>query len=172
MSDEQGQGKPRFEPPPWEREAFEALAARRAEEEALQAVLDAAKADRASAHAAAEEVIASAAAVAPVAQPASTAVADPKPAAPVDDKQVQAMLLQLQREEYTDRKGAVLVGWIAAAVTMGLGTWMLIVGLRMASTAGGKTAGVMGSAVLSIFGLCFIGMSVWVWVRTTRLKGR
>jgi hypothetical protein len=174
MSDEQGQGKPRFEPPPWEREAFEALAARRAEDEALQAVLDGVKAERASARAAAEEVISSAAAATPLPAevPVVGAGAVPKPATPADDKHVQAMLMQLQREEYTDGKGAVLVGWIAAAVTMVLGGWMLVVGLRMASAAAGKTAGVMGSAVLSIFGLCFIGMSVWVWVRTTRLKGR
>lgn len=174
MSDEEGRGQARFEPPPWEREAFEALAARRAEEEALQALLDAERADRAVARAAAEEVIASAAAVAPppIEKPVADADPAPKGAAPVDDKQVQAMLMQLQREEYTDGKSTVLVGWIAAAITLALGGSMLVTGLRMASTAAGKAAGVMGSAVLSIFGLCFVGMSVWVWVRTTRLKGR
>jgi len=121
-------------------------------------------------------VVSAAAPVAPLeADPVAVAepvVQAPRYAGSVNDKQVQAMMLQLQREEYTDGKSTKVVGWAAAGITIALGVSMLVTGLRMASGSGGKSLAVMGSAVLSIFGLCFIGMSVWVWVRTTRLKGR
>ena len=177
MGDEEKQGKPRFEPPPWEVEAFEALAAKRAEQEA-------------EARAVAEAL--SAAAVteaqdpqAPDGEPAESgsAAADParetEQAAPAparkeepDSRLVQAMMLQLQREERSDGKSAVIVGVVAAGVTMALGVAMLIGGLNIARTAAGKSSAVIGSAVLSVFGLIFIGMAAWVWVTATRVKGR
>jgi hypothetical protein len=90
----------------------------------------------------------------------------------VDEKAVAAMLLQLQAEERTDGHATTRVGQVAAIVTSVLGLGMLIAGVVMMQGGGGKQVAVIGSLVLSIFGLAFIGMAAWVWIATTRSKGR
>jgi hypothetical protein len=174
MAEEGVSGKAQFEPPPWEREAFEALAARRAEEEAAKAILRAADSVSASPVQEPDPETPSAPepqAAASVLEPVAPAVAGPAAVA-VDARAVEAMLLQLQSEERTDGRAARWVGWAASALTLVLGLAMLIVGLMMARSGGGTSVGMLGSAVLSIFGLSFMGMAVWVWVTTNRSRGR
>jgi ATP-dependent exoDNAse (exonuclease V) beta subunit len=183
MSDKDTQAKARFEPPPWEREAFDALAARRAEEQAALEALAAASAASAAAAAAeanqqekpqdpwAEEPIAKTGGLLETDGGEETQAAR-KPAGSADEKVVEAMLLQLQAEEKTDPTVTRWVGWIASALTFALGGAMLIYGLLAARDSGGKFANVVGSGVLSIFGLCFMGMALWVWISTNRSKGR
>lgn len=192
MSDGDATKKARFEPPPWEREAFDALATRRAEEHAALEALHAAEAAAAAAAPAAvtkpvvdwgAETVrqpmaseANANSVQDAAAPASDAVivpaAAPAAAAAVDEKAVAGMLLQLQAEERTDGRTTKRVGQIAAILTSVLGLGMLIAGVVMMQSGAGKQVAVIGSLVLSIFGLAFIGMAVWVWIATTRSKGR
>jgi hypothetical protein len=176
MGDEEKQAKPQFEPPPWEREAFEALAARRAERDEAARVAAEALAGAAGGgvvvggEAAADPAVA-------VAPAPELAVEAPQrqggSGLPEEDsKLVQAMLLQLRQEERSDGRAARLIAWVASAVTAVLGVSMLIAGLGIVRNSGGKSAAVIGSAVLSLFGLVFIGMAAWVWISTSRVRGR
>jgi hypothetical protein len=198
MVDGDGTRKARFEPPPWEKEAFEALAARRAEEEAARAVVEAIETNPtapfqepgSTAEASAEPAIllipggvdgdledadlapadlALVPASEPAAAPASSAPA-PKPV--IDERMVEAMLIQLKGEEQVVGGGAKRVGQVASVLTFALGLGMLIVGLVMMRSGGGTSVAVIGSAVLAVFGLCFIGMASWVWITTNRTRGR
>jgi hypothetical protein len=185
MSDPDTKAKGTFEPPPWEREAFEALAARRAEEQAaanmLAAAASAAGRPGDAAMIAAEEPTVGEVetdlaertdAGAVDAGPASQVSRATLPRAPVDDKAVEAMLLQLQAQERSDGSTTKWVGWVASAITFVLGAAMLIFGLLAARDSAGKFANVVGSGVLSVFGLCFMGMALWVWISTNRSRGR
>jgi hypothetical protein len=180
MGDGDAKTKGRFEPPPWEQEAFEALAARRAEEHAAVAALEASKVspsapiqepDSWGEKPAEPTIMPFEDAASDAADEAREAV--PSPAQPkVDDRVVEAMLIQLQGEERTDGRAAKRVGQVASAVTFVLGLGMLIVGLTMMRGGGGKQIAVIGSVVLSVFGLAFIGMASWVWITTNRSRGR
>lgn len=167
MGDEVKNGAGRFEPPPWEREAFEALARKRAEEQAAQEALQAV----ALATMPAAEVI----------EPEAEAVAEkPAPEQPkaekteaqaLDERQVQAMLMELGREETANSGSIKLIAQIASLITAVVGLGMLVGGVLTIRSAGGSAAGVMGSGALSVFGLCFVAMAVWVWVGSNRVKG-
>ena len=176
MGDNEVQAKGKFEPPPWEREAFDALAARRAEEQTTAGLLAAAAsaaglAGDVAAIAAEEPIPSEVESVLESKAGAEPVSAKPVPAA-MDDPAVEAMLLKLQAEERTDSGATKWAGWIASAITFVLGAAMLIFGLLAARDSGGKFANVVGSGVLSVFGLCFMGMALWVWISTSRSKGR
>lgn len=146
--------KPVFEPPPWEREAFEALAAKRAEQHpAVESAVELAVEPDTDDVVREEDLVA-------------------MDEAPLDEKQLETMLSQLRSEERSDGRSATVVGWTAAGVMLVLGVSMLGAGLSTARVSGGKRAVVIGSAVLSVFGLCFVGMAAWVWIVTNRMKGR
>jgi len=169
MGDEVKRDVRQFEPPPWEREAFEALARKKAEEQAaldLLAVLN---------PSAKEPAELQAEATAGVDGPAITPTATPATAAAVDERQVQAMLLELSREETTDTGHIRLVARIAAVITAAVGIGMLAGGLATlgnSQDAAKRTlATTMASGALSVFGLCFIAIGVWVWIRSNRVKG-
>jgi hypothetical protein len=182
MSDRDAPPRAKFEPPPWEQEAFEALAAKRAEEQAArQALLEAGlEVPGVSADAWAEEPAAKPAE--PVAEPAVAArEGEPAPAreagrATIDrsaaDKAADALLVQLQLEERDEGYASKWVGRIASVVTFVLGAGMLVAGIAMVRTGSGKAVTVIGSGVLSVFGLAFIGMALWVWISTDRSRGR
>ena len=167
MGDEVKRDVRPFEPPPWEREAFDALARKKAEE---QAALDLLSAPHLSPKAPAEPQ-AEAATGADDPAPAAT----PTPAAVVDERQVRAMLLELSREETTDTGHIRLVARIAAVITAAVGIGMLVGGLATlgnSQDAAKRTlATTMASGALSVFGLCFIAIGVWVWIRSNRVKG-
>jgi hypothetical protein len=175
MSDQDARAKAKFEPPPWEQEAFEALAAKRAEEQAARdAFRDTAAEDSDRPQDPWEEV--------PAPRPAedraevqagadgdgSPAIADRAAA----DRAAESLLLRLQQEERTPDRASKWVGWIASAVTFVLGAAMLVAGLAAVRTGGAKPVTIIGSGILSVFGLCFIGMAMWVWISTNRSRGR
>jgi len=178
MGSEGTESKPRFEPPPWEREAFEALAARRAEEQVAREALEAAERARAEQSAdpwdevpqepKAGEPGEGAVVAADAQAPAAAPVARPK----VEDHRVEAMMIQLRDAERTDGVAALRVGQIAAVLTMVLGAGMFIGGLVLLQGANGKMIAVVGSLILSMFGLVFAGMAIWVWISTNRSRGR
>jgi len=173
MGDQDVNGRTGFEPPPWEREAFDALAARRAEEQMTRQVLEAAAVSPAAPIQEPDEPLL-AAIEAPGAtggqDPAADKAPAPKPA--TDERVVQAMLVQLQSEERADRNATKWVAWAASGFTVVLGLAMLVAGLLMIGKGGGTSIGAIGSAVLSVFGLVFIGMAAWVWITTSRSRGR
>lgn len=175
MSDRGAPPKAKFEPPPWEQEAFEALAAKRAEEQAArQALIEAGlEVPGLSVDAWAEE---------PAARPAEAAedggagpaadAGQPRVDRPAADKAAEALLFRLRQEERDEGHASKWVGRIASAVTFVLGAAMLVAGLAMVRTGGGTPVTVIGSGVLSVFGLAFIGMALWVWISTDRSRGR
>jgi len=188
MADEQRRERKQFEPPPWEKEAFEAFAAKRAEQEAaerataeaLTALIEPedkapvtadmlaaelAAAMKAKADAAAAEAAETIEAGEAVTMPGAT------PAVP-DDKVVAAMMLELSQEDASDANSAKIVAWVASGVTAVLGLAMVIGGLTLAARAQGQNAAVIGSAVLTVFGLIFGGMAAWVWISSNRVRGR
>jgi hypothetical protein len=173
MGDEDTQGKPRFEPPPWEREAFEVLAAKRAEQEAVARATAAAPAEAGSESP--EDASADPGVVRTEQEadgkPGEQAAPAKEVAAP-DSVAVQAMMQQLAREEFSSDRTTRIVAWVAAGVTAVLGVSMFIAGLSVGARSEGKTASVIGSVVLTVFGLAFVGMSVWVWVSANRVRGR
>jgi hypothetical protein len=169
MGEQDRQGRSHFEPPPWELEAFEALAAKRTAQEE-EARIAAGLFDEARV---AEDVETKAdpAGLEAGGAPERVVLA-PAPATEPDSRLVEAMMQQLAREEYSDHRSQKIVARVAAGVTVALGASMLISGLSMATRSGGKSAAVIGSAVLVVFGLSFVGMAVWVWVSTSRVRGR
>lgn len=169
MSDQEKTGT-RFEPPPWEKEAFEALARRREEE--AEAARIAAEALAGAVVSPAVEVVTVAAAV-----PAETAVSESSDegvaasAVVLEERHVQAMLMQLRHEEPRFGKNAQAIGLVAVGFTAVIGLAMLVGGLLVASSSNGKATALAGGAVICIFGLSFLGMSVWVWSSMSRVKG-
>jgi hypothetical protein len=174
MGDKAKSGAGRFEPPPWELEAFEALARRRAEEQAaLEAI---ARAMEPTAVAIAEPE--------PLAEPAVTQADEQVKVAKaleeqtaakaeaklIDERRVQAMLLELGREETASTGSIKIVARIASVMTAIVGIGMLTGGLMIIQRASGTTAGLMGSGALSVFGLCFVAMAAWVWVGSNRTR--
>ncbi len=190
MSEEVKREARRFEPPPWEKDAFEALARKKAEDQEALEALAAAEAEAAAVVDTVETLGAEAPTVTPTedrpeadeaaagvdagaaAQPAA---ASPVVAAPaVGEHQVQAMLLDLSMEETTDTGRITLVARIASVITAIAGGGMVFAGLSaMQGLDPAKRTAItaMGSGALSVFGLCFVGMAVWVWIRSNRVKG-
>jgi len=178
--------KPRFEPPPWEKEAFDALAARRAEEQIAREALEAARIAAVVADGPAAASLEEAAAAVPEAiaadAPTDEAVTNAPDAAEIDppvaatpkvEKHVvDAMLLQLASEERTGTIAAARVSQVVAALLMALGSGMAIGGLSLMRSANGRQIIIIGSLVLTVFGMMFMGMAVWVWIATSRSRGR
>jgi hypothetical protein len=174
MSDDDKSPKPRFEPPPWEVEAFQALAAKRAEQKAAKQ-----EDDEASSVVPISGLLTGAARA--QGEPGAEGVDDSlsngsgkkggQELAP-DAKVVDAMIMQLAREEASDRRSSTLVTWVATVITALLGVSMMIGGISVASQSHGMSTALVGSGVLVVFGLSFIGMAAWVWVSTNRARGR
>jgi hypothetical protein len=167
MSDDDKSPKPRFEPPPWEVEAFQALAAKRAEQKASKQEDDEAS-----------SVVPIAGLLTGAARPQGESAKDVGggkkggPELAPDEKVVDAMLMQLAREEASDRRSSTTVSWVATAVTGVLGASMMVGGISVAAQSHGMATAMVGSGVLLVFGLSFIGMAAWVWVSTNRARGR
>jgi hypothetical protein len=189
MADEQRRARKTFEPPPWEKEAFDALAARRAEQdEAASAMAAVAQVstpvreapeqvspeDLAAQLAAAMKAKAAGEPVEATVDPADTAAEGEQPAtAPAaEDKLLEVMMLELAQEERSDNRNAKVIAWVASGITAVLGLGMVVAGLVLAAKANGQGSAVMGSAVLTVFGLIFAGMAAWVWISSNRVRGR
>ena len=169
MGDEVKRDVRQFEPPPWEREAFEALARKKAEEQATVDLLSALNPS------AKDPAALQAEAMAGVDDPAITPTAIPATVAAVDERQIQAMLLELSKEETIGAGPIKLIARIAAAITAAVGLGMLIGGLMSLGTAQDAAkrtlATTMASGALSVFGMCFVAIAAWVWIRSNRMKG-
>ena len=180
----------RFEPPPWERDQFERRA--RAQAELEKARLEAEQAARA-AEAAAQAPgvglgVGEKAQPSPPAQPASeerprahvndpaadgaraTQAVPPKLAKqPVDDKQVELMMLELKAEEPPALEGAWKVATASGAVVALVGIVIGIWGAAAIARLG--QAGLLGGIVLVTFGLAFVGIGGWRVYGALRQRG-
>lgn len=170
-----------FEPPPWEREAFEELTRAREAEE----LIGAAEAARGDAPGVEAEVIAEvpvaepeegAAAPQPAVQPAPDAAAEQ--AAPsktaVSEAELTEMMAGLRAEEPTSMQSYGAIA-IALSVFTGLvGIVMLVWAMAMfvsARARGTGRVGLIGGSIVALFGALFIGLSMWVALRTLRQRG-
>ncbi len=143
----------RFEPPPWEREQFEAMQRRRVEEE----------------QASAEEP-------APEEEPAGLEPAEPAQEAAeaprgVSEAELDAMLAQLQAEEPRAEEHLKAVGLFAAAIAAIVGVSMLAWGSYMLMTAQGRLAAVVGALILLAMGSVLGLTGLWVGRNATSRQG-
>ena len=170
MSDGQRREKPKFEPPPWEREAFDQLARRRA-----QAAAEAAENVTAPEAGAGATVALEAGAGATVALDAGGTGAEeavspvaPEAGAP-DEAQVELMLRRL-REEEESAPGTERIAQVAGVITAAIGVAMTIVGLiELVRSKSGLA--VLGGVTVAVFGLGSLALGAWVWMGSKRVKG-
>lgn len=190
---------PKFEPPPWEREAFEALQAKRASEEAAR--VEAEEAARAAEEAATgAEAAATGVAVpggqtrvavppvipTPLAVPAVVPVeaevpqAAGQPAQPADDEarraaQVEMMLMQLAAEEPSSDRAIAWVTGFAALLVGPLGLVMVVWGMAgmVKADVAEANAGLARTvaAILLSFGVMFVALAMWLVYRLLKRRG-
>ncbi len=150
----------RFEPPPWEREQFEELARRRADER-----------EKATSAPTSEEM-----APAPTGEResdpvsgGSTTTASEKGA---DPEAFDMMIEALRKEEPEAAPGAWKIG-LAAAVLIGTIGLMLVVwgAVALARAGPAGSAGVMGSMIISVMGVLFVALGAWAGLRSLRQRG-
>lgn len=163
----------RFEPPPWEREAFEELQRKRTTEE--PGPEQAEPVEREEPAEAAPVVGESAGASTapsetPVERGAVSAGADGRPA--VEERVVLELLAGLRAEEPSIQPTVQRVSLVSALIVSAIGTVMILWG--MAALVGSRASGpigVFGGAVLLFFGAVAIAGAVWLTVRTLRQRG-
>jgi hypothetical protein len=143
----------RFEPPPWEREAFDEIQRRRAEQDAdveiAEAVSGLGK------------------------EEGEGEAALPAREAPVlDEQRVNAMLLELAATERQSHKRFERLNLVLMAVTAAIGIVLAVWGgaaLSRAKQIG--QVGILGGLGLMFFGALFFGVAAWMAVRQLRQQG-
>lgn len=165
-----------FEPPPWERDAFEELSRKKAEERAeddLEVALAGLDADEPEPPSAANEP----AEDAPGQLPASAA-AGPQSAQEDEvvarEARAAAMLAQLAQEEPVPKTHWV-AGLVVAGLLASLGLMMLVWGIvGAARTAGVSEAGpvgLIGGVILGVFGIGLVAVASWLAARALKQRG-
>lgn len=158
----------RFEPPPWEAQAFEELQRKRQEQEA--------RSPRPTSEVAEDDRPAEVGAGLPAKQPAREPSAPVQPVAEepkqLDESVVVELLAGLAAEEPSIQPAVQRLSLVIAIFIAALGTVMILWG--MAALVGSRTTGPMGAfggAVLLFFGAVMIAGAVWLTVRTLRQRG-
>ena len=168
MSDTPGRKTPpKFEPPPWEREQFEALAKKKAEEEARAA---AAEQQEQQAHIEAtrqsgQEV-----------QNRLRKKAEGTATTRDDDDEtitdVNQMMVILQAEEPSVGEGLWKAGIAAGLFMSVVGAIFMVWGIvALRATRGAGSAGQLGAGILMFFGIGFIAIAAWMIQRSLRQRG-
>jgi hypothetical protein len=153
-----------FEPPPWEKAAFEELRQKLPQPSEKTEVPDGGEQTQTTP---------------PIglaggttnARPASSDEATGTTAA-VDDAMVIEMLSELSAEEPAQPKGLFAVGFGAGLVLVAIGGVMIV--WAMAAVLSSRQTGWVGQwsgAGLGIFGAFFVGMGVWMLYRTLKQRG-
>lgn len=177
----------RFEPPPWEKEAFDELERRRAEEAHVRALMQAAQEEAAAAELAAEraseqaaeqgatvsaETIRSEEAAGDATAPPGQEGEPETGQTAIEDERVSRMLARLSEEEPRGHEGVWAVA-LGAALVLGAIGGVLIV-WAMAAMVGAPRSGATGIAgglVLLVFGAGFVFGALWLAYRTLRQRG-
>lgn len=165
----------RFEPPPWEADAFQELQRKLGEEQAeeeIASAIESLEADGAEAPVPANPAVDAAREAQTVGAGWAAKPDEPVGEGGVDDRVVLEMLAGLAAEEPPATRGVWKVA-IASALLLGaLGLVLVIWGV--AAVVGSKTTGVVGSfggTVLLVFGAGFVAAALWLVVRTLRQRG-
>jgi hypothetical protein len=167
--------KPKFEPPPWERDLFDELARRKAEQEASES--PDVREPTADTTAQGSDVPPAEAAGRPASEPVDQLDTEraerdqeetEKPE--LDMGQVEVLMMGLRAEEPRPEeaftKATAAAGAISALIGLALTTW----GLIALATPKQSGAGVLVGSLL-LFGLGFMGGGVWVVFKTLRQQG-
>jgi hypothetical protein len=161
MSDDAERRRPpQFEPPPWERDRFEELARQRAIADRAAATGTDETADEVS-PACAEP----ATAVTPTQDTEGT-----KAAPALDERKVQAMLIQLSGQEGPATRPVAEAGKVTAIILVAVGMAMVVFGAVLASRAA-AIEGRIGAAVIVLLGALVTGFAAWMWVRANSEQG-
>ncbi len=171
-SDESKRQARGFEPPPWEKEAFERFQKERAEREKdadLEAALESIRSPEAKPPAE-EQPSQPANAEAPATGPRAAAG---EQAPPDIEERADAMLIELRAElpaARTDWKGVSL--WVSALLVIaGLGfvIWSGILFARSGGASGdGAAMATFGSLLVMIWGLMLLGFAILLWRKVMR----
>jgi hypothetical protein len=161
----------RFEPPPWERDAFDELERKKTEE---QSEAKEAEPQQESSPGTRDELN----------TPEPTAERDeavegteapvqpPEEAAELDEKQVLEMMADLAAEEPRIHEMTWKPALFSALVVGAFGVVMVVWGIAaMVKTRGAGLVGVAGAIVLLGFGFGFVVLALWITVRTLRQRG-
>lgn len=163
----------KFEPPPWETEAFEELRRRKEQERAERELEAALEQARLAAQAASRPVPEQPAPVAP-AEDAAAAGETPQAPGGIDERQIDQMLIQLSLEEpkATEQISAVSTVVAAAMAAGGLGfvVWSAALLARTRATSDAVPAAsplvtTIASLLMMLWGFMMIGGAVLLWRR-------
>lgn len=170
---EQDHDKPRWEPPPWEADAFDAIRRQREAEEAdaeIAAALEELEAEPAREQSA--PAAADGSAEEPLAVPSPAPVpAEASAPAPDIDAKVEAMLIHLKVEEPDATRNAWVVGALGSVFVGVLGLVMTVWGLVAFAKVGNVVSGGMAAGILILFGMGFVALAAWLMHRTLKFKG-
>jgi len=162
MTDDSGRRQRRqFEPPPWERDKFEEIARRRAEDEEREAQRQAPRSEDAGPDRPVE--------TAAVEPPARVAGVEPESGG-VDERKIAAMLIELSGEEGSATKPVTRAARYVAIAMIVLGGAMIVT----AAVLGSRTSaaqGHVGARMIALVGASVAGFAGWMWVRASREQG-
>ncbi len=171
----------RFEPPPWEREQFEQLAKKKAEEEAQAAAereaeetRERAERETEKAQAEAERVAEEKASARPRAANGGARDEGRKEDEEESEKEaldIDQMMVILQAEEPSPVKGLWVAGTIASIFMAVIGAIFMVWGIVAFRATQGASLGQMGAGILLFFGIGFIAMAAWTIQRSLRQRG-
>jgi hypothetical protein len=156
-----------FEPPPWERDQFEALQRQRREPVPAEPVADAAGVT----------VAATEAAGPPGVQPEPPARQEPeaareRSAVPAEvDAQAEAMLVQLQAEEPRLDESVKVISLFASGIVLFLGVSIFGWGFVASMRAWGNAMAMAASMFLLVVGLGLAALGYWLGLRATKRQG-
>ncbi|TLM78527.1 MAG: hypothetical protein FDZ70_04060 [Actinobacteria bacterium] len=168
--------KPRWEPPPWEADAFDALKKRREDEEADAEIAEAiGRLEGPQEPRPATPVATPAPPAAADGEPAPETAAPPAAEAPappaLDDRHVEAMLIDLKIEEPDATRGAWLFGAVTSIATGMFGMVLVIWGLVAFKETGTVAAGALGATILILFGSAFFALAVYMFRKALKFRG-
>ena len=171
MDDRPGRKEPpKFEPPPWEREQFDAMAERRAAEEARAAAekAEAEKRMRAEQEAATEAEAEAEKQLPRVAEETESSEGASDEAL----SEVDQMMAVLQVEEPPAARSLWKAGVAAGAFMVVIGAVFMVWGIvAFQATRGAGAVGQLGAGILVFFGVGFIAIAAWTIQRSLRQRG-
>ncbi|MBS3956609.1 MAG: hypothetical protein KGZ40_03635 [Clostridiales bacterium] len=148
-----------FEPPPWEKEAFERLGAQRAERLGKTADVDQERQAGGEGDSTPERTSGAA-------QPSGEV------SERLEDPAIEEMLSRLKDEEPKTVAGAWKAGVMAGAFLVVLGLVFIVwASVALAATLRAGPAGWMGSGIVSLMGIGLVALGVWLGGRSLRNQG-
>jgi len=176
MADRAGRRDPRsFEPPPWERAQFEELAKLKTAEHEAETEDSSEEAEVVQVGGGTTVVDVTNRAVVEVIHPpaASGDTAGAEQASPVlDEAAMLEMMARLSEEEPPVVREIWRLAVVASTVLGSIGLMMIVFGaVGLTRTARAGLTGVLGGAILIVFGLGMIALAVWMVVRTLKQRG-